>query len=61
MSILYYTISRLIYCFDYVANGSYCSTILNHWSMKEPFPVKVTLRSSAHGELILREESLNGL
>lgn len=42
-------------------NGPYDSRKLNPWSVTEPFPVKVTLRSASHGELIRKTASSYGL
>ncbi|KAF2182319.1 cytochrome P450 [Zopfia rhizophila CBS 207.26] len=58
---LFINIARLVYCFDYTAMGPIDSRILNHHSTDEPFPVKVTIRSTAHEKLILEEATRLGV
>ncbi|KAF1982396.1 cytochrome P450 [Aulographum hederae CBS 113979] len=48
-------VARLIYCFDYAANGEFDSRIIEGVGAEEPFPAKVSVRSKAHEELISQE------
>jgi cytochrome P450 len=56
---LFVAYARIAYCFDIVADGDgkVDDKKLNHQSLTEPFPVKITPRSKAHENLILQEES----
>ncbi|KAK1753009.1 cytochrome [Echria macrotheca] len=52
---LFITISRLVQCFDFEANGPYDSRVLNPHTTEEPFPVKVTVRNQAYARLVGKE------
>ncbi|OCK95872.1 cytochrome P450 [Cenococcum geophilum 1.58] len=52
---LFVVVARLVAGFDFVAKGPYDSRRLRHDTMDEPFPVKVSVRSKAYEELIVRE------
>ncbi|MCJ1352684.1 MAG: hypothetical protein MMC33_002668 [Icmadophila ericetorum] len=52
---LFVALARLIYGFDYIANGAYDSHRLNNKRFGEPFPVKMSVRSKEHEELIIKE------
>ncbi|KUJ17079.1 cytochrome P450 [Mollisia scopiformis] len=58
---LFLALSRLICCFDFELNGNYDSKRLNHGSTTEPFPVRVSKRSSTHEHLIWKEGAARGL
>ncbi|TGJ76804.1 hypothetical protein E0Z10_g10835 [Xylaria hypoxylon] len=47
--------ARLLYCFDFTANGPIDDRKLNHQTLQEPFPVKATVRSVNHAFLIEKE------
>lgn len=49
---LFVGISRTIVCFDIKPRGDFDSQQLNAFSPGEPFPVKLTVRSAAHGQMI---------
>ncbi|KAI9689255.1 MAG: hypothetical protein M1820_010186 [Bogoriella megaspora] len=46
---------RIVFCFDIAPNGQFDDRALNHGSLGEPFPAKMTARSAAHRALILKE------
>ncbi len=52
---LFIAYSRLLFCFDFSPAGPFDDKILNAFSPGEPFPVRVTVRSKAHEELIRSE------
>ncbi|KAL4894872.1 cytochrome P450 [Aspergillus ambiguus] len=52
---LFINVARLVFCYDYKANGPFDSKRLNHHTTGEPFPVKVTPRSQQHVALIMEE------
>ncbi|KAI1824103.1 cytochrome P450 [Xylaria intraflava] len=52
---LFIAFARLVYCFDFAPNGAIDDRKLNHQSLQEPFPVKLTARSPAHALLIENE------
>ncbi|KAI0548179.1 cytochrome P450 [Xylaria curta] len=54
---LYIAFARLIYCFELTPNGAIDDKILNHQTVNEPFPVKITVRSLEHASLIEKEAS----
>ncbi|PYI24817.1 cytochrome P450 [Aspergillus violaceofuscus CBS 115571] len=58
---LFINIARLAMCFDYAAAGPINSRKLNHHLTTEPFPVKVTVRSSQHAQLIEEEAAREGV
>ncbi|KAK3945718.1 cytochrome P450, partial [Diplogelasinospora grovesii] len=49
---LFIAFARLLYCFDFTPGGEFDDTRLNAFSPGEPFPVKVTVRSTEHERLI---------
>jgi hypothetical protein len=52
-------VSRLT---DVLQDGPYDSRVLNHHKIREePFPVKISLRSEAYGQLIAREAEKAGI
>lgn len=52
---LFIAFARLAYCFDFSPAGEIDDTKLNAFRLGEPFPVKATLRSSAHKQLIIEK------
>ncbi|KAF2971861.1 hypothetical protein GQX73_g1675 [Xylaria multiplex] len=52
---LFLSFARLVYCFDFASNGPIDDRILNHQTLKEPFPIKATIRSANHALLIEKE------
>ncbi|KAI0482299.1 cytochrome P450 2C31 [Xylariaceae sp. FL0804] len=54
---LFIAFARLLYCFELTSNGPIDDKILNHQTVSEPFPVKVTVRSPEHAVLIEVEAS----
>ncbi|KAI0413485.1 cytochrome P450 2C31 [Xylaria grammica] len=54
---LYIAFARLLYCFELTPNGPIDDKMLNHQTVNEPFPVKVTVRSPGHAQLIEGEAS----
>ncbi|PYH40405.1 cytochrome P450 [Aspergillus saccharolyticus JOP 1030-1] len=58
---LYIAMARIIYCFDLVSEGPVNTRKLNHFSLhQQPFPVKVTVRSPQHEQLIQQEVATTG-
>ncbi|RAL07157.1 cytochrome P450 [Aspergillus homomorphus CBS 101889] len=58
---LYIAMARIIYCFDLSSDGSVDTRKLNHFCLdKQPFPVKVTVRSPEHERLIQQEAAKAG-
>ncbi|KAM0813783.1 putative Cytochrome P450 [Seiridium cardinale] len=53
--ILFVTFARLLYCFDFSLKDDQDVTRLNPFGLGEPFPVKITVRSKAHAQLIIDE------
>ncbi|KIX92653.1 uncharacterized protein Z520_11682 [Fonsecaea multimorphosa CBS 102226] len=51
---LFINMSRLLYCYDFEAAGRIDSYELNHHLQTEPFPVRPSIRSQKHAELVLR-------
>ncbi|GAP84617.2 putative cytochrome P450 [Rosellinia necatrix] len=54
---LYMAFARLLYCFELGPDGLIDDKVLNHQTIQEPFPVKVTVRSPGHALLIEEEAS----
>ena len=54
---LFVAYARIAYCFNVVSDGEIDDRKLNHQSLAEPFPVKITARSNAHRQLILEAEA----
>ncbi|KAI1202310.1 cytochrome P450 [Nemania serpens] len=52
---MFIAFSRLVYCFDFSPAGDFSDKQLNAFAPGEPFPVKATVRSSAHERLIRNE------
>lgn len=52
---LFVAFSRLVYCFDFSPAGEFNDKELNAFAPGEPFPVRATVRSSAHERLIRNE------
>jgi len=49
---LFIAFARLLYCFDFSPRGDFDDKELNAFKLGEPFPVKVTVRTPLHAELI---------
>ncbi|KAI8631842.1 cytochrome P450 [Xylariaceae sp. FL1651] len=58
---LFVAYARLAYCFDITASGDFNDTELNAFALGEPFPVQLTVRSSAHEHLIRNEATKCGI
>ncbi|KAI0967468.1 cytochrome P450 2C31 [Xylaria arbuscula] len=54
---LFIAFSRFVYSFELTPNGPVDDKILNHRTVDEPFPVKITVRSAEHAALIEEEAS----
>lgn len=58
---LFIGVARILLCFNVSPGGDFDDKKLNAFSSGEPFPVKLTVRSSHHEQLIRRESAVCGL